>query len=257
MVSLVAALAGAAIVGGLCLLVAGLTPTEVPVRPAGRTVGRLRRWRESRTGLKAAAAVGAALLVLLVTGWPVAAVATAATVWAMPLIVGTGRANAARIDRLTALEEWTRRLADSLSAQAGLEQALIDSSRTAPARIADPVNVLAGRLRAQWPTEAALRAFADDIDEATGDLVAAELILGARLVEVADLASIMQLTGEGGVAVYESLLAKSASLRDAISAREESAANAASERLSIPTSLLVLVFMIWLGYPAVARMLFG
>ena len=83
--------------------------------------------------------------------------------------------------------------------------------------------------------------------------------LGERIgvVEVEDLASIMQLTGEGGVAVYESLLAKSASLRDAISAREESTANAASERLAIPTSLLVLVFMVWLGYPAVARMLFG
>jgi Flp pilus assembly protein TadB len=36
------------------------------------------------------------------------------------------------------------------------------------------------RLRARWDTETALRAFADDLDDATGDLVAANLILGAR-----------------------------------------------------------------------------
>ena len=36
------------------------------------------------------------------------------------------------------------------------------------------------RLRARWATEDALRAFADDLDDATGDLIAANLILGAR-----------------------------------------------------------------------------
>ena len=36
------------------------------------------------------------------------------------------------------------------------------------------------RLRARWATEDALRAFADDLDDATGDVIAANLILGAR-----------------------------------------------------------------------------
>jgi len=39
---------------------------------------------------------------------------------------------------------------------------------------------LVARLQARWPTERALRAFADDLDDATADLVVATLILGAR-----------------------------------------------------------------------------
>ena len=42
-----------------------------------------------------------------------------------------------------------------------------------------------------WATEDALRAFADDLDDATGDLVAANLILGARR-RGAGLASVLE-----------------------------------------------------------------
>ena len=47
------------------------------------------------------------------------------------------------------------------------------------------------RLRARWDTEDALRAFADELDDATGDLVAANLILGARR-RGAGLASVLE-----------------------------------------------------------------
>ena len=47
------------------------------------------------------------------------------------------------------------------------------------------------RLRARWATEEALRAFADELDDATGDLVAANLILGARR-RGAGLASVLE-----------------------------------------------------------------
>ena len=42
------------------------------------------------------------------------------------------------------------------------------------------LTLLVARLRARWGTEDALRAFADELDDSTGDLVAANLILGAR-----------------------------------------------------------------------------
>ena len=42
------------------------------------------------------------------------------------------------------------------------------------------VSRLVARLRARWDTETALRAFADELDDATGDLIAANLILAAR-----------------------------------------------------------------------------
>ena len=47
------------------------------------------------------------------------------------------------------------------------------------------------RLRARWDTETALRAFADELDDATGDLIAANLILGARR-RGAGLASVLE-----------------------------------------------------------------
>ncbi len=57
----------------------------------------------------------------------------------------------------------------------------------------DPAEVhrLVARLRARWVTEDALRAFADELDDSTGDLVAANLILGARR-RGAGLASVLE-----------------------------------------------------------------
>jgi len=114
------------------------------------------------------------------TGWPVAGLIAAAAVAGLPSLLATSAASAHRITRLEALEDWTRRLADVLTVGVGLEQAITASLRTAPDPIAPQVRALAARLGARWPTEAALRAFADDLDDATGDLVAAALILGSR-----------------------------------------------------------------------------
>jgi Flp pilus assembly protein TadB len=51
----------------------------------------------------------------------------------------------------------------------------------APEPIQAEVATLAARLRARWPTSRALLAFADDLDDAAGDLVVAALLLGAEL----------------------------------------------------------------------------
>jgi Flp pilus assembly protein TadB len=71
-------------------------------------------------------------------------------------------------------------LAGVLTVGVGLEQALVATLRSTPAPIAPEVTRLAARLRARWVTEDALRAFADELDDSTGDLIAANLILGAR-----------------------------------------------------------------------------
>jgi len=74
----------------------------------------------------------------------------------------------------------TGSLSGVLVAGVGLEQALVSTLRSAPAVIEPQLRLLTARLNARWPTETALRAFADDLDDATGDLVAANLILAAR-----------------------------------------------------------------------------
>jgi len=181
---LIAALAGAALVGGLLLAIAGLRPVvrkEQSPRPFSRR--RIARATQPRTGWSRwqwPTILIAGFAVWLVSGWPVAGLIAAVTVWGLPIVLSTSRTAARAIDRVEALEEWTRRLADVLVVGVGLEQAISATVRTCPAALAGEVSALAARLDARWPTETALRAFADDLDDATGDLIVATLILGAR-----------------------------------------------------------------------------
>lgn len=82
-----------------------------------------------------------------------------------------------------------------LTVGVGLEQALTATLRSTPEAIKPEVTALVGRLRARVSTEQALRMFADDLDDATGDLVAANLILGARR-RGQGLASVLQALAE-------------------------------------------------------------
>jgi Flp pilus assembly protein TadB len=125
-------------------------------------------------------ATGAAALVWLLTGWPIAGLIVAAALLGLPVLLSTSRDAARAIDRVEALEEWARRLADVLVVGMGLEQAIATTVRTCPQDVQAQVSALSARLSARWPTESALRAFADDLDDASGDLIVATLILGAR-----------------------------------------------------------------------------
>jgi Flp pilus assembly protein TadB len=118
----------------------------------------------------------AGLATLALTGWPVAGLAAAAAVVFVPRLTAA-RAARQHIALLEGLEQWTRRLADMLSASRGLQDALEVSARTAPAAIAGPATALARRLAARVGTEDALRAFAAEIDDAAGDQIAAALII--------------------------------------------------------------------------------
>lgn len=174
----VAALAAMCVLGGLLLLVVALRRSPAPP-PRPRTSATARWWsrrHDSQALLLAGAAGG--LLGFAVTGWPIALVLVPAAVVGLPaLLVPQGRAS---VDRLDAMAEWARSLSGVLTVGIGLEQALIASAKSTPAAIRPQVANLTARLRARWSTEAALRAFADDLDDATGDLIASALILGSR-----------------------------------------------------------------------------
>ena len=181
---LLAGVCGALVIGGLLLAVHALTAPEPPARPR-------RRWppgvaaadrpavRRQRT-LWGAAAVAAAV-VWLASGWPVGGVLAGLAVVGVPWLLAQFSAGNPAVERLEALQEWVRRTSDVLAAGSGLEQTLIRSARTAPEPIAAEVATLAARLQARWSTSRALLAFADDLDDAAGDLVVAALLLGAEL----------------------------------------------------------------------------
>ena len=228
--ALIAAFAAAAGLGGLLLVVVALRPVPAkPVAgvPSSPLVLRLRRLQTATVGAAGSGAPGArrrqlvlmlalagGLLAWLITGLALMVVAVPVAVVGLPRLLGTPP-SAARIDRLEALEEWTRNLAGVLAVGVGLEQAITASLRSTPTAIGPQVATLVARLSARWNTDAALRAFADDLDDATGDLVAASLILSARR------------RGAGLVAVLEGL---AASVADDVRTRRAIEADRAKPR---------------------------
>jgi tight adherence protein C len=71
--------------------------------------------------------------------------------------------------------------------------------------------------------------------------------------ELSEIAASVRLAGEQGARIKLSLAAKAAALRGHQMARIEAEANAATERMGLPTVLLFLGFMILLGYPAMQQ----
>jgi tight adherence protein B len=178
MTPLLPALAGALMVAGLIGVAVGMRPSPAPSpRPTRRA--RVRRWQVSRRTqvlLLSGLLVGG--VVALLTGWLVAVLVVPAAAAGLPVLLAAPPC--ATVDRLEAMEEWTRSLAGVLTVGVGLEEALVATLRSAPGPIRPEVGQLVARLRARWSTEAALRGFADQLDDATGDLIAAQLILAAR-----------------------------------------------------------------------------
>jgi Flp pilus assembly protein TadB len=184
--ALLAAVAAGAAVLGVLVAVVGLVGTTAA--PVARPQGPLERWlragpngrvRSDRGALLGGAA-GAGLLVWLLTSWLLGGLLSAAVIAGMPWILQPGRGSTQQIRRLEALEEWVRRLADIHTAGISLEQAVVSSVRTAPAAIAEPLGRLAGRLASRWTPAAAYRAFADELNDASADTVAALMILHAQ-----------------------------------------------------------------------------
>ncbi|MGW3774441.1 type II secretion system F family protein [Actinomadura verrucosospora] len=177
-----AALAGLCAAGAVLVIITGfrgVEPGASDARPPSRfqTMMRSPAWPGRRN--RALAGAGSGMVVLLVSGWPVAALAAGVGAYALPPML-SGRAPQRRIARLEALAQWSRRLAEMIGASRGLEQALADSARIAPAAIGEPVAKLAGRLNNHANTDQALRAFADELDDPIADLIACALLLAAR-----------------------------------------------------------------------------
>jgi tight adherence protein B len=183
MMALFASLATVLVLSGLILGVQGIR--KVPIAPSaarrksapllGRRFSRLSK----RTRILLLAGLATGLLTGALTGWLVAIIILPLAAVGIPFLLSAPESST-KIDRLEAMEEWTRSLSGVLTVGYGLEQALIATLRSTPAPIRPEVSTLVARLRARWSTAEALRAFADDLDDATGDLVAANLLLGAQ-----------------------------------------------------------------------------
>ena len=77
------------------------------------------------------------------------------------------------------------------------------------------------------------------------------------MTELSELAASVALAGTEGAKVRASLATKAASLRTHQLAEAETADQAATERMSLPVVLLFAGFLLFLGYPAVEKVLTG
>ncbi|WP_410645336.1 type II secretion system F family protein [Amycolatopsis sp. lyj-346] len=172
----VAGLAGLGTAVGLLFVLVGFRGPQLIRRP--RSVPP---WRVDRAwGPRLALALGAGLLAGVATGWLVGGVLAAGAVWFLPRLVGPDRVHVRRVARIEAVASWTEMLRDTLSAAAGLEQAILATAPLTPAAIRGEVAGLASRLQNGHRLAPALRLLADELADPTADLVIASLVLAAE-----------------------------------------------------------------------------
>ncbi|WP_084037443.1 hypothetical protein [Haloechinothrix halophila] len=195
----------------------------------------------------AGAATAAVLLVVATAGGlgppvllaPVAVVAGAAVGSAVPVLDVTETARTRRAQFRQAIAAYLDLVAQERAAGAAAGPALVDAASISEA----------------WPFRR-LRATlirAQHAGQPPWDALI-ELANRMRVPELADVADIAA-TAADGAAVYTSLTAKAAGLRRATLSADKAAANAASQRLTVPVTLLLVGLLLLVLYPAVIRLL--
>lgn len=125
-----------------------------------------------RVGFGLAGAVAAFLL----TSWPVAGFYGLLAGLSLPTLAQAKRRRRAAVERVEAVAVWTESLRDTMSASAGIQDAIRVSARVAPEPIRNEVRNLAIRLQHQSVSHA-LRRFAAEMAHPLADMVVASLIL--------------------------------------------------------------------------------
>ncbi|MES5824416.1 type II secretion system F family protein [Streptomyces sp. RG80] len=172
---------GVAVGGGIALF--AIAVRGLPAKPdhekqkAAERASELIRFAGQRGSL--AAIVG--IVVLLLTQWAVAGVAAGVLVFFWDRLFGGAGEERAAMKRVEALAGWTESLRDTIAGAVGLEQAIPASARASAPVLRPHLDALVDRLRARTPLPDALQHLADEIDDASADIIVAALILNARL----------------------------------------------------------------------------
>ncbi|WP_039637815.1 type II secretion system F family protein [Streptomyces sp. 769] len=215
---------------GLGLVAIGYGAVRRTVRVEQVGLGRrlLGRLPADWTSRRFAIAVTVAVVVGALTGWPVAAVLTAVAGLTLPGLLGPDRAAALRTERMEALAAWTEMLRDTLSAAAGLEQAVLATADIAPAALELEMQRLAVAVRSGQSLPVALRAFAADVDDALADVVVSALVMAAEQ-QAGQLAPLLGELAE--------------SVREQVAMRQRIDAGRASVRTGVRVTVIVTLGM--------------
>jgi Flp pilus assembly protein TadB len=176
---MIAGLLGACVAVGVVTFVVAMRPVapgEIP-DPTPPGAGDHSPKLETLT-LRLALGLSVGLIVGLVTRWPMAALLVGAAGFMAPSMVGGGAARKAKLDRIEAMAGWAEMLRDTMAGSGGLEQSILATATIAPLAIRPEVLRLAARLERERLAPS-LREFADEINDPSGDLVVAALLLAA------------------------------------------------------------------------------
>lgn len=188
-------------------------------------------------GLVAVGGVSVSLVTTLTAG-----LALAVGGFLVPDLLLRAEAAERRRDFVTALGSYLDLVVVSLAGGSGVEAALRDAAHVghgwAFGRLRATVE--ASRLAGESPWQAFSR-------------------LGQELgvAPLGELAASLSLAGTEGARVRDSLAAKASALRDRQLSDAEAEAQSATERMAVPTVLLLAGFMVLIGYPAVDVVLTG
>lgn len=147
-------------------------------------------------------------------------------------------AKAARHEFRHALTAYVDLVAIARNSGAQPRQAMEMAARTGDSWVFARINeeLVESRFSGRTPWDS-LRALAGDLD----------------LSELSDVADIMRLSAEDNAAVYATLRARAASMRNAVQSVEITRANSVNERMSMPAALLFIVFLAALATPVLLR----
>ena len=176
--TMIVGLLGALFALGVVMFVVALRPVApAEQRPPSRHVADARARFENLV-LRVALGVGCAVVVGVVTRWPMAALLMGVAGFLAPSLLGGEAERKAKLDRVESVASWAEMLRDTMAGSGGLEQSIIATAGLAPQPIRPEVVRLAARLERERLAPS-LRVFADDLDDPTADLVVAALILAA------------------------------------------------------------------------------
>lgn len=169
----------------------------------------------------------------------VASVGLAVAMFFLPNYNAIDDAKRARVEFTRALGAYIDLVALERNNGAGVRQAMETAAQVGDSWVFSRLSEELTRSR--WsgqPPWDALHALADELG----------------LPALDDFADIMRLSGEEGASVYANLRARSAAMRTAMLNDETAEANAIGERMTIPGSLLGVIFMALLVAPSLLRM---
>lgn len=163
---------------GLVREIRGVVPD--PTRPPTWPQRLAAALRSPAVATRVGGAVLTAVTALVLTRWPVAAVALGLLVLLWPKMFGGARQEQAQIAKIEALVVFTESLRDTIAAHASLEQAIPAAAGNAPPLLREPLVRLIGQLQARVPMDKALLSLAAELQDKSADLVIAALILNVR-----------------------------------------------------------------------------